>query len=260
MRKKAIEQLAKRSREVRVRNTKRIDRRKYFGVKRQMKEYEKLILNNLYDEELFNNVVLESSKENLSDFFSQYLSVLSERFFDMRDEIDGFFNKSFERGSKRVQDRNGNPIRVDEVVDSRALEVLKQQQFTYLSNITEKQSEIVQSEIAKGITEGLSSEQVALNMQSKVESLTKARALTISRTELVKAHNEGQLNTMRSVGAEKYIYWTTGDKKVAEICRIHQGSRSNPNVYSLNQAGTTSNPLPVVNSHPNCRCTILIAD
>ena len=93
-----------------------------------------------------------------------------------------------------------------------------------------------------------------------MDKFTKGRATTIARTELVKAHNQGQVETMRALDVQTYIYWTTGDKKVSAICKHNQGPRSKPNIYNLNEAGTPNAPLPVLQSHPNCRCTILMND
>jgi len=263
MRRRAIEQLQirrNRAQEVNVRNRSRIDNRKYFGIKKNIKEYEKIIFNNLYDEELFNSIVKEGATEGLSDLFQEYLAVVTNRFFNFAEVVSALFDDTFEKGSKRVQTKNGELVKFGEVQDDQALEIIKNRQFTYLKNITDRQADIVQQEIAKGLEQGLSIPEVSNNLQKKVKSFTKSRANTIARTEMVKAHNEGTLNTMRELGVETYIYWTAGDKKVAEICRKNQGSRSKPNVYQVKGAGNPNQPLPVINSHPNCRCSILIND
>lgn len=246
-------------REVNVRNRGRIDKRKYFGIGKQIKKYTESLRDSLYDKDLFTQAF--EGVSNLTDSFEKYLDLLSVKFEDLSVTIQEVFDVSFEKGTKRVQDKNGDPISFDQdIVDLNALDEIKATQLKYIKNVTTEQRTIIQKQIETSIETGASIDDTATAIQSKLNGFTKARATTIARTELVKAHNIGQVETMRSLGVETYIYWTTGDKKVSDICRSNQGSRTNPNVYELNKAGTVANPLPVLQSHPNCRCTILIAD
>lgn len=243
--------------EANVRNRRRIDKRKYFGVGKQIKNYTNYLRNNLFDKDLFNELM--SKAVNITSSFEDYLSQLSVKLENLDEDIAEFFNVSFEKGTKRVQNKNGDPISfAPDVIDFEALEQIKSDQLKYIKNITTQQRNIVQKELTGAIEQGTSVDELANNLQKKIGNFTKARATTIARTELVKSHNLGQVETMRALGVETYIYWTTGDKKVSDICNSNQGPRSNPNVYDLSLSGTPNNPLPVINSHPQCRCTILV--
>ena len=213
----------------------------------------------LFDKDFFKEAFGGTS--NLTDSFEKYLSLLSVRFEDLSESIQEVFDVSFEKGTKRVQDKNGDPISFSQdIVDVNALDEIKADQLKYIKNITNEQRKIIQTQIEGAIETGASIEETSNNILKRMDKFTKARATTIARTELVKAHNIGQVETMRSLGVETYIYWTTGDSKVSKICNSNQGPRSNPTVYDLNKAGTVANPLPVLQSHPNCRCTILVND
>ena len=271
LRKKAVESLLLRKRnkvlrEAKVRNTRRIDKRKYYGIKKNINEYQKIITNTLYQPDLIKQLIEQDTPgtEGLREVFSTYLSIISQQMEDEIPKIIALFDDTFVKGGRRVLNRNGEPIKPDvqltEVTDNAALTVVKATQRTYIRNITEAQEKIILEEISQGITQGKPITEVSAGISSRVEGITKARANTIARTEMVKAHNVGQVETMKVVGASTYIYWNTGDKKVAPICEQNQGPRSNPNIYRLDIAGSPSAPLPVLQSHPNCRCTILIND
>ena len=264
IRKKAQEQLKKRNlnrtfREANVRNRGRIDKRKYFGIGKQIKKYTDSLRNSLFDKDLFREAF--EGVTNLTDSFEKYLSLLSVRFEDLSETIQDVFDVSFEKGTRRVQDKNGEPITFSQdIVDVNALDEIKADQLRYVKNITTEQRKIIEKQITGAIESGASIEETSKAIEKKMGNFTKGRATTIARTELVKAHNIGQVETMRSLGVETYIYWTTGDKKVSDICKKNQGPRKDPHVYDLNRAGTVANPLPVLQSHPNCRCTILVND
>lgn len=267
VRKEAIKSLETRykvSCEVNVRNRKRIEETKYTGVKRNMQKYQKLIYETMYDPNLIKELIKEDNTltEGLGDVFQKYLEIIRNRLVGLVDEIDELFDDTYEKGSKRIMTKNGETVNVDEeeINENPTLQIIKTRQFEYLENITQQQQKIVQQELTNSVSKGLSIEDTATNMTKRIDGMTKARARTISRTEIVKAHNEGQVQTMRNLGVSTYIYWTAGDSKVADICRHNQGPRSKPKIYQLNGAGTPNQPLPVINSHPNCRCSILIND
>jgi len=249
-----------RSYEVLVRNRSRIDKLSYYGIGSIITNYQKDIYNLVYNAEDFNKYVTSRTTESLSDYFKDYLESINNRYFSYMDKVREYFDKAFKKGSERVLDTKGNVIKFAEVKDVNALELIKNNQFQYIKNITDAQRVLVQKILTQGLDQGLSNLDIAKQMQTEIQGLSKARALTIARTEIVKAHNIGQVETLISLGAQHYIYWTAGDDKVSKICNKLQGNRNNPNIYEVSKAGDANNPLPSVSSHPNCRCVIIYKD
>jgi len=70
----------------------------------------------------------------------------------------------------------------------------------------------------------------------------------IAHAEIAKAHVEGKQDQYSALGIKEYHYKTTGDGKESSICRRHGASGP----YLVGQG-----PLPVRDSHPECRCTIV---
>lgn len=240
------------------RNLSRLNKRSYYGIGTEVKGYEDLIFETFYDEKKFKEILNTSKKENLSDDFSRYLNEISVKWVDVKDKIEKFFLDSFEKGGRRVYDRDGNALKIGEIEDTRGAQFLLTQQEAYFKNLTERQSQTVLKTINKGMEKGLSEDKIAEEIQGEVKNLTKSRAKTIARTELVKAHNQGQVQLMKEVGAKTYNYIHSQDSKVCKTCKKHQGSNSRPRVYEVKNAGNPKNPLPVLNSHPNCRCSTIV--
>ena len=257
------EQLAirnqKRLQEVTVRNKRRLDKRKYFGVGVNVKEFQKLIFDTVFDEKLLDRAIEEEMKGQ--ENFQNYLDDINNNILDSRPKIQSILGDAYTKGRRRVADKDGNEVKFTETVtEDPAVELLANQQMDYLRNISSKQADVIRDSLAKGVAKGQTPTEIAKTMKGRVKTLTKGRAETIARSEIVKTTNQGQLNTMKEFGATKYIYWTSQDKKVSKICRKNQGPKSRPHVYDIEAAGTPSNPMPVTNSHPNCRCQILIKE
>lgn len=71
----------------------------------------------------------------------------------------------------------------------------------------------------------------------------------LARSEVTWAQAEGKLDGYREAGITQYDYETAEDAKVSRICR--DLAAAGP--YDLNDA---SSPIPLRDSHPNCRCSV----
>lgn len=69
----------------------------------------------------------------------------------------------------------------------------------------------------------------------------------LARSEIAQAQVIGKEDEYRELGVEQYDYVTANDDRVSAICRSHAAAGP----YPLGQG-----PLPMRDSHPNCRCTI----
>lgn len=69
------------------------------------------------------------------------------------------------------------------------------------------------------------------------------------RSEMAIAQSRGKLEQYRANGYEQYDYTTAGDDRVSDICLALAAGGP----YPVNDPAS---PIPVVSSHPNCRCSI----
>lgn len=71
----------------------------------------------------------------------------------------------------------------------------------------------------------------------------------LARSEVTAAQASGKLALYQAQGIEKYAYITAGDDRVSAICQAL--SAAGPYLVA-----DPASPLPMRDSHPNCRCTI----
>ena len=70
----------------------------------------------------------------------------------------------------------------------------------------------------------------------------------LARSEIAQAQVLGKQAEYRELGVEQYDYVTADDEKVSKICRTHEAASPHP---------LETGPMPMRDSHPNCRCTIV---
>lgn len=104
--------------------------------------------------------------------------------------------------------------------------------------------------LARAFVDGTGPMQVAREMSEEVRELTRSRAFTIARTEIIRAHAEGQLDALAKMGIEQvtvFAEWSTaGDEQVCPKCQKKEGS-----IYTVAEA------RGLIPLHPNCRCCFL---
>lgn len=118
--------------------------------------------------------------------------------------------------------------------------------FNQLEGITDDMGARLSEILADGIANGRGAREVAREIRDAL-GISHRRALRLARTELARAHAEGQLNSFERLGIDKLTasieFQTAGDERVCPVCKSLDGR-----VYSINQARGV---IPV---HPNCRC------
>lgn len=236
-----------------------LNKRANYGIGSVYNDYKKLIIDTFYDENLFKEYIVKPEySENLSDGFNLYLDALNQKINNIWEDVSKLITKAFSNGSKKVFDKDGNRVKIGEVKDKRGIDFIIANQQRYFKNLAKDQAIKVSKVIADGRDKGLSVAQIVVTMQREIKSLTKSRATTIARTEIVRSHNLGQIETMKELGVEKYDYVTAGDDRVSEICRRYESEGIDKGGYLVSLAGTEANPLPSTNSHPNCRCVVVL--
>lgn len=110
----------------------------------------------------------------------------------------------------------------------------------------------------RGITGRKALKEVRESTNKYASRLRKARARTISRTEIIRAAEAGRQEAWNQAAAQGLIdpkvatkTWSTGPFDVCPICVELQGTSAPVN-------GTWPNGLAHPPAHPNCRCTMVL--
>lgn len=103
-------------------------------------------------------------------------------------------------------------------------------------------------ELSSGAYDGMNPAAVAKVLQDKFDAGDYDWE-RLTRSEMAIAQSRGKVEQFQANGTELYDYTTAGDGKVSEIC-LELAARGPYRV------GDPSSPIPVVDSHPNCRCSI----
>ncbi len=133
------------------------------------------------------------------------------------------------------------------------VELLYERAFTELEGVTATMDQQLSRILAEGLSSGRAPAVIAREMTKQITKLTNTRAKVIARTEVIRAHAEGQLDSFQALGVEKLIVkaeWiTAGDERVCAICADLEGT-----VFTIEEA------RGLIPEHPNCRCMWIPAD
>lgn len=232
----------------------KINKRKYYGVRGNERQYRKDIFNTFYDRNLLKRSLKKGPVQGAADYFV----AINKKIESLLRKAINLLTDSYDKGTKRILDKDGNTVELGDPTDTVAIDTLIGEQQTYYANISRAQSQKVNRIIADGLENGTPTAKIASQINQGVKGISQRRATNIAKSEIVKSHNLGQMETMRQAGVEEYNYIHSDDSKVSDICKKNQGPNSRPHNYKVAQSGTANNPLPVINSHPGCRCTTVI--
>jgi SPP1 gp7 family putative phage head morphogenesis protein len=127
------------------------------------------------------------------------------------------------------------------------IELLYTRAFSELEGVTAAMDQQISRILAEGLAHGRGMAKIVREMRSKISEFSKTRAEAITRTEIIRAHAEGQLDSFEALGVMQVhaaVEWlTAGDDRVCDRCASMEGS-----TFTIEQARGI---LPL---HPNCRC------
>jgi len=260
-------QLAKAQMLVR-KNSEDLDRRKHWGAETRMQEYQDAILESLNLEPLEDaldsfsqeNVVTES----LFDRLSQSIDFKGLFADNMIDELQEILVKTFKQGGNRVLTVDGDSLDVAfDVQPERIVDQLQSQEI-YLKNLAEDAQKRVRESIIKGAEEGKSIGEMKDDILDDVEGMTEHRAETIARSEVIDASNKGTEEAMDKVGIKEAVIDASIDKQTCEKGSFSWTASDGSEYTSCqewNGEKFDREELPSIpkDSHPNCRCAILVA-
>lgn len=127
------------------------------------------------------------------------------------------------------------------------LELLSTRAFENMRGLTDAMRTTLSRDLADGFVRGDSPLTIARQMRKDIGSLSRTRAFTIARTEIIHAQAEGQLDSLEMLGIDTVrgdVEWSTaGDELVCKDCQDMLGKE-----YSISEA------RGLIPLHPNCRC------
>lgn len=137
----------------------------------------------------------------------------------------------------------GSPVAVEKI------KLLAGRSFDDLEGIGDDVSLRMSRALTDGLVRGMSPHEVARLLDDELE-LGRDRTETIARTEIVRAHADGQVHALRDMGVEEVgvqVEWSaTEDDRLCPKCAAMRGK-----VLKLDEA---EGMIPL---HPNCRCAFI---
>lgn len=141
----------------------------------------------------------------------------------------------------------GQPTAVEKV------QLLAGRIYSDLRGVTEQMGASMGRELADGIARGDHPHEIARRMAKNIDGIGRDRAKLIARTEIIRAHAEGQLDAMKRTGVTHVgvaVEWSTADDEhVCPLCRPLDGV-----VLAVEEAHG------LIPRHPNCRCAFVPAN
>lgn len=200
----------------------------------------------------------ESRTESMDEVYDK-LNVRIDKLFE---DIKRFITLFLMQGSRKVFDNKGAVLSLKTPNYTKVIERLTEQNMRYVRNITDDQRKILLDEVTKGIKAGKPYSAMAEGIQSRIGSMSKARATLIAQNEGQSAHAYAQERTMKENGVEKYQWLTAGDDRVSAICKsLHRKVFKFGEVGKMNWTDANGkelqidkSPRPVKSSHIRCRC------
>lgn len=128
------------------------------------------------------------------------------------------------------------------------VEALYTRTFEEMKGLVASEKQVLGRVLANGMSNGSGAADIARDMTDQIDGMTRTRGMTIARTEIVRAHAQGQLAAFEDLGIQELgieAEWSTADDDV--VCPdCDEASSEGP--YTLEEADGL---IPL---HPNCRC------
>lgn len=140
-----------------------------------------------------------------------YQRGLARVFEDMRPQDDKTLD--FYKGTKQefLKSAFGRPVSQERV------KLLTARTYNDLQGITDAMSAKLSRVLTDGMIQGKSPRDVARDIDKEIDGIGRARALTMARTETIRAHSEGQLDAMEAQGIDEAgvaVEWSTSEMGV----------------------------------------------
>lgn len=187
------------------------------------------------------------SEALLDDMFE----VSAEKVNELTGVMIKLFEDVYDKASKKVMDLQGNDVDAPGLNYKSHIESLARDQLGYVKDISETQKSKMLDKLQDGVKQGKTAGEIGKEAADEIKGLTETRTKRIARSELTKASNDAMQTKMEAAGIEEYVWIaaTTAKKKPCKVCRD----------YHRTKHKVGRGPMPVKDSHPNCRCVTVAA-
>lgn len=204
----------------------------------------------------------EPNSKKLSNFQQWFKDNVNEKLLAKAEEgfwVDDYVKKAYKKGVDKTytavrkglkpQEAQAAKREFDSTFNITAedkLKLIKSRTFSDLKGVTRAMSNQISNTIIEGLTKGWSPEKIGDAINDRVSKIGLSRARTIARTEIVRAHAEGTLDAMETLGIKDVgvnVEWATA-KKPCSLCAQLAGV-----VMTIEQA------RGMFPRHPNCLCS-----
>jgi len=162
------------------------------------------------------------------------------------DELVGVMQRVLPRAAQAGADAflaQFAPDATFDLVDTGADAALREFALSFSQRTAAGSEEQIRKRLLRSVNEGHTPAQAADAVMEERASLWRYEAERIARTETVRAHSMGQLDTMADLGYKTWIWITHKDERTCTICGPRNGV-----VYKIG--------APPPPAHPNCRCGV----
>lgn len=165
----------------------------------------------------------------------------------------GVQRATYEMGKEGIQLPNDIPAGLQASINTPfhidRVGLLYTRTFSDLKGITKAMDTRISQILAQGLVDGDNPRTLAKKINDQVDGIGKARARTLARTEIIRAHHAGMIGEYRNygiAGVKVKAEWVTAGFNVCPKCQSNEGK-----VYTLDEI---EGMIPF---HPNCRCMAL---
>lgn len=251
-------------------NTNRINKRKYYGIGVEKREFEETLdyhvnhtaVSKAFDDSIANlNTESFRQKEQLIDDVLNSARFLRSGTDEVVNDLAPKIRDSFEKGTRRAFNSAGETLPKPENIEERVTELVDSQ-ANYVSKLVNDLRGKARQILSEGISSGKSETEIKNELDSELKSLKDNRSETIAESETVKAAGEGTEATFDSNGVTEVMWVAEIDSKTCEsgAFRVSYNGTTYTSCRELHETSfdrTGNHPVPVENSHPNCRCLLV---
>lgn len=167
--------------------------------------------------------ILNGTENQPNDWWNEYIRQGYEKgagraFTDTKARRWGPHEGDFYLGTKDqfLRSSFARPVSFEKV------RLLASRTFADLKGVTEQMAAGISRSLMDGLVQGMNPRDIARNLSKVVEDIGRRRAEVIARTEIIRAHAEGQLDALELLGVTEVgvmVEWkTAGDHRVCELC------------------------------------------
>jgi len=181
------------------------------------------------------------------DSVTGVINLLEELKRELEPEVFRHVAMAWARGNRFAAEKMevGYPI----PYDRRLLNLMQETSFSYIDKYSKEKQTELRSILTEGIQRGDSVTTIA-NQIREAFKITAYRSELIARAETIKAYNWSTREAIKAGAVTKRYKWITArDDRVDQHCKKLEGK-----MFDVNDPNS---PMPVTDTHPNCRCAIV---